>query len=268
MRKFIKTSMLAACCLALVAGSAQAQYNNNDLILGFENATFNGTTFTGPNDYIIDLGQPSVVGVGGAPGVPLTLSGFNLSTFTGLYTSLSGGVNMGVVGGNGVGTTTRNVFLTQLRAALGDPTMAGSMAPTPINSTSDAGAIGSVANMVNALPLSPGGSTTITPGSGNSWSQRVSPNQVLAPLPSFLSATGRDPMAGVSTGTLIFEDLWRGGTGTGSNPFTYLGFFTLDTGVGSLTFTPAVPEPSTYGAFAGAGLLLLALRRQFSGTRA
>jgi len=44
----------------------------------------------------------------------------------------------------------------------------------------------------------------------------------------------------------------------------YLGYFTFDPN-GELTYTAvsAVPEPSTYGMLAGAGLLALVFRRQF-----
>jgi hypothetical protein len=53
---------------------------------------------------------------------------------------------------------------------------------------------------------------------------------------------------------------------TPSSAFTLEGTLNLDfTGASPVAdFTPApVPEPSTYGLLAGAGLLLLALRRQF-----
>ena len=54
-----------------------------------------------------------------------------------------------------------------------------------------------------------------------------------------------------------------------SKPFGYEGYFNLDINDGtvSLTYDPvtAVPEPGTYGLLAGAGLLLLGIRRQFTG---
>lgn len=262
MKRIGKLLILTAVIVSL-SPLARAAYNNNDLILGFEDATLNiGTqTYTGPNDYVIDFGNAStVVGVGGGAVVNLT-SDFSLTTFNGLYGSLSGGVSMGVVGGTPTGVSSRTIFLTVQRDLLGDPTVAGSTTPATVNPTSDAGAIGSVGNMINNLSLSPSGSTTVSPGSSSSWTQRVAPNQTLTPLPTLLSATGRNPMGSVSSGSVIYEDLYQSSSSSGA--FTYRGFFKLDTSdpVNTLTFTPVgVPEPGSLAILALGGLGVFATR--------
>ena len=120
MNKTIKSFVLAA-AVALSSPLARAAYNNNDLILGFEQATFDNATqtYTGPNDYIIDLGSAASVGVGGSSMVNLS-SSFDLFTFSMLYGSFANGLNMGVVGGTPSGSQ-QTLFLTVSRGSLGDP---------------------------------------------------------------------------------------------------------------------------------------------------
>ena len=57
------------------------------------------------------------------------------------------------------------------------------------------------------------------------------------------------------------SDLYELSPATGNPPGTYLGYFDLSS-TGVMTFVP-VPESSTYGIMAGAGLLLALVRRQF-----
>ena len=65
-----------------------------------------------------------------------------------------------------------------------------------------------------------------------------------------------------SSGATCIADLYQLTVGAGvGNPGTLLGSFEFSNN-GTLTFVP-VPEASTYGLFAGAGLLLLSVRQQF-----
>src|SRR5258708_6176714 len=90
MKKLAKTAMTALAA-ALVSQGAQAAYNDDDLILGF-----NGNS--GSSDYIINLGNAnSVVGVGGTSLVDLSAD-FNRSTFNSVWASFVG-TRVGVVGG-------------------------------------------------------------------------------------------------------------------------------------------------------------------------
>jgi len=251
------TLMLGAVGALLASQSVQAAYVANDLILGFNQG--NGT---GPNDYIVDLGNAnSAVGVGGSQQV--TLGAFNGATFNSLYGGFSGGVTMGAAGGQGL-LTGRDLYYTVLRSGgAGVASVAGSTAPAPLASTPMANGVNQIATMVNGLGLSAGGSANVPQSDPNSWF-----NNVLDPLNAntFVSKTGRNPNAGDTSASVLYEDLYRG---TPNGAFTYLGYFAFDSSSGSLVFTPSafvpVPEPSTYGLIAGSGLLLLTLRRQIKG---
>jgi hypothetical protein len=231
MKYILKTTMLGAVAAFLVSQNTEAAYSPNDLILGF-----NMGGGAGPNDYIIDLGNANTsVGVGGGTFVNLSPY-FNPGTFNSLYGSLSGGVSMSVVGGNGA-TAGRDLYLSVLRTSnFGLPNVAGSAAPANLSSTPMGGGAGDIASMINGLGLSAGGSMTIAQGDPGSFF-----NNVLSTTPpSLLADTGRNPSGSMGSGSVIIEDLYRG---TPGGAFSYVGYIGLDTGSGSLGFTP-VPEPS------------------------
>jgi hypothetical protein len=247
MNRLLKSAVLAGLGFALVP-TARAQYNNNDLILGF-------TKSGAQNDYLIDLGNANLgVGVGGTAVKDLS-SLFSASTFNTAFGGLAG-VNMGVVGGNS-GFAGRDLYYTVLRGAVGTPSAPGSTAPGALASSPMGSGVGDVAGFVAGLSLSPGGSTTVAQGASTSWSSLISPG---VNPPSFIIDSGRDPMAQAS-GTIIYEDLYNA---TPGNNFSYDGYFTLDTTTGgNLTFTPAalaVPEPSTSGLLVCGALLAFANR--------
>ena len=267
MTKFAKTAMTAL-AVALVSQAAQAGYVANDLVIGFDRVD-NGGSGPQPNDYIIDLGNANnAVGVGGTAQVNLT-GQFSASTFNGIYTSLSSGVSMSIVGGNGA-TSGRDIFATVQRIGLGTPGVAGSSAPPSLASTFMAGGANDVAAMINNVNggISAGQSTTVAQSDPNSFSTWV----LSTVPPSYLSSTGIDPRAS-TTGSVLYEDLYKAANNVNGNNFSYLGYFTLDTTSGaSLTFTPIdfvpVPEPTTYGVFAGVGLLALMFRRHVKAKKA
>jgi hypothetical protein len=85
------------------------------------------------------------------------------------------------------------------------------------------------------------------------------------------SSTGVSALTSNPLGTLTSDVLTiglyeatRGGTGLHptAGPFTQVGTFTINASTDDVSFTAAVPEPSTYGVLAAGGLLILSLRRQ------
>jgi hypothetical protein len=252
MKNLSRTAALVG--LLVTAYTSQAQYNANDLALGF-NRVDNGGTGPQPSDYIIDLGNAfSSVGVGGSTVVNLS-SYFNLTLFNSTFSGgLPSGVSMSAVGGNPASGTSRGLFATVPRLTLGGPgNVAGSSAPDPLTSTAMGSGANGVKSMINGLPLSAGAGTTVPqtdPNSFNTWVLSITP-------PSYQSGTGIDPRA-FGSSSVLFEDLYHADS---SGNFSYTGYFTLDTGNDVLTFTPAaVPEPSAIG-FIAAGLALFWLLR-------
>src|SRR5579872_4831500 len=106
---------------ALVASSsprvAHAGFTTNDLYLGFSQPS-------SQSDYIIDLGQPKTIGVGGSTVMDLG-SHFSQSTFNSVFTGANG-VVMAVVGGS-TAVGAYDVYATQIRSSgIGNPALPGS----------------------------------------------------------------------------------------------------------------------------------------------
>ncbi len=73
MQSFIKTTrILGVVAVFVAAQAARAAWNDNDVVLGFNNGTAT------PNDYIVNLGQAISVGIGGSSVVNLS-TGFGFS---------------------------------------------------------------------------------------------------------------------------------------------------------------------------------------------
>jgi hypothetical protein len=238
----------------LACQSAFGQAIGNDLYLGFQNQSGGGT-----EDYIINLGAAS--GIIGGPSV-VDLSGdFSLSDFNavlGTSSSMFGGV-IGAQSGN-----TADVFLTQSRSGgAGIPSVAGSSVAAQLSRTQDDTAFNKLGSLFSPA-ASTGGLDT-----SKSWETYVDPANNTG---SFQSNTGLNPDSAVSPTSVFYEDLWETSSSsfTGTKPFSYVGYFTLDLtgGSPSLTFTQAVPEPTVLGLFGGAGLLLLSFRRPVGGKNA
>lgn len=263
MNKIVKSLALSA-GVALVSQAAQAQFVNGDLVLGF-------TAANAANDYIIELGNfQTVVGVGGSSVVDLS-SHFSASSFNSDFSGGLNGVDMGVVGGNNAFNPS-SIFETALRSSLGTPALPGSAQPASLPHAAGKNGLSEIPTMVNGLGMAAGQSLS-TPrggtGTGNySWFNYVP--SATPPTQSYFTQTGYNPDS-TASGNVIREDLWGtpATTSSGAYNFTYEGFFTLDLSGASpsLTFTPAslaaVPEPASYGLIAGAGLLVVSLRRQF-----
>jgi len=251
MKRFTKTVMLgAAAAAALASQSAQAGFTVNDLYLGF-------TQPTATSDLIIDLGQASSL-IGNTSIVDLSGDLGSLSTFNSTFSSTANGVSMAVIGGDNM-FNQFGVFATQVRAGgAGLPGVAGSAITAGHTSALMSGGASVVAGLAS------GGQPT----AGNSLvdgSKSYSAAEVTTSASSFVGKTGVNPTGTIDSSGIIYEDLFAATT---SSAYKYAGYFTFNYSADSLTFTPAtlaaVPEPGMYGVLAGAGLLVLSLRRQFS----
>src|SRR5262249_44719333 len=87
---------------------------------------------------------------------------------------------------------------------------------------------------------------------------------------SYAGLLARNPMTSSLSGGVFSLDLFRATQANGV--FSFYGTLSLNLSGTSfgITYDPvsAVPEPSTYGLLAGAGLLVVALRRKLSTSRA
>jgi hypothetical protein len=247
MKRLTKTTLLAALGLALVPPVAYA--GNGDIIVDFQ---------AGGQDIAIDLG--------GLPNQTVDLSSF----ISGV--SFSSG-NIGFVGGfnAGAGGAGDQAFVSTIRSGGGtDFTIPGTETrPQNVARLSNS-SITSAANIAGGFV--PG---TLPSTDAQSWSSLISAGPGLAGTAnnSFVSVWGstfalNGPMQ-AATGRIV-EDLWsvtRPSTAAISS-WVYDGAFTIDfTGASpSLIFSAptAVPEPTTYGILAGAGLLVVTLRRHLT----
>jgi hypothetical protein len=255
--------MSTAACVALFTQVARAQNPSpGDLVLGFTGNPLAGVTA----DYVVDLGALSSLSssqishLGGA---------INLGQFGTGGTPAIGSMNVGVIFGQGSAQTGDFAGLSQLRTG-----------------SSAAGVVGS-----EAAPATPSGGGFVTqadsaaaslllgtPGNGNTFSFTGQGN-TLTPG-GFANVLGVNPLVSMPGSTIaldLFETTRLASTGrtTPASPFTYIGTLNLNLSGPSAVadFTPAgfvaaVPEPSTYGLVAGAGLLIVSLRRQLCGAKA
>lgn len=251
MKNLYKAALLAA--LGITAVSAQAQIANNDLVLGFTSQAAGVTS-----DYVLDLGQ-----------IPTTantqLSGISLSTFNSVFGSaLSGGqVNVGIVGGTDSGTF--DAITSTLDNGSGTATVAGSNAPKTATGKSQ---LSGAADSADGLALG-----VVSQGDLSSFSQNIAinPTTAGAAANSFAGYLGSNPLSTISSGETITLDLWKSTQSgkSGATAWVYEGDVALDLTGSTLSavFDPtvvSVPEPTTYGLLAGAGLLVVALRRNIN----
>jgi hypothetical protein len=217
---------------ASVSQMAHAAFKTNDLYLGL-------TESSAQNDYIIDLGQPSVIGVGGS--TPVTLSSdFSLGTFNSVFSGGADGVNLAVVGGNNT-FNHYEIYATQMRVGgAGNPAVAGSSMSGVTNSSprlsGGAATITGVASSVGGLPAA-GGSIL---DSSKSYSAQI---DLTDSANSFVGKSGINPAGTMDATGIIYLDLYHA---TLTSNYTYLGYFTLNVSSALLTFTPSA-APNTSG---------------------
>jgi hypothetical protein len=234
--KYLTTAVLLIGGVILMSQSGFAQlptFVNDDLYLGFQNSGGGGTA-----DYIINLGPTTNI-VGSNTVVDLS-SRFSPSLFN--NTSLQGTSRQifgGVLGANNSGNPSE-VWGTQLRTSnLGNPALAGSSAPGGLTTGGDT----TVAQQLSTLDA-PFTGTGVLDGS-KTWEAYVEPT---LSIHSFWGNAGFNPDSSVSTNTVLYEDLWwtSSSSSRGTQPFIYVGYFTLDLTGGSpkLTFTSTNVPPS------------------------
>jgi hypothetical protein len=286
-----KTSiMLAMAGAALFAASqAQAQtslasYATGDLVLNFRDP-INATSVA---DVTVNLG--SITSFAALTGTTVLDNGgsygFTESEIAGAFGSPTTEVGFSVVGVNAANDT----WMTRVQssASLTPPT-----APPTITSA-ESTQIGGILTHITAgaTPAGFGGTTGTLLDPSGAISQVSSGQtysyQSLAADSTAAGAIDYNANINLSTGgnvenianlpaaaggaTTAYSALWEQTPGTTgrsgvASVDTYLGYFTFNGGNDELDFTSvnpsAVPEPTTYGLLAGAGLLAVALRRQF-----
>lgn len=255
MKNSYKATLLIALGLASVS-AVRAQ--TSDLLLGFNDAAGPSTA---QNDYVIDLGLTGNALIADATannGTYNLSSTFSASTFNTAFGTDSGALSdvaAGVVGGV-AGVPTAYLFQTSL-VGNSPTTLASSATPAFNNSLASAGAStigeygsGGQSGWTAFVAASPSSLGTLTSGSD-------------------VSAQTGNPLGQLSSGVLDLT-LWentetKAGTHEAVQGWVDEGTIDINLNNDTIGFsTVAVPEPSTYGLFAGAGLLAVALRRQFS----
>jgi hypothetical protein len=196
MKNFWKASMLAA-AVGLISHPALAGITANDIYLGFYASGSTG-------DYLIDLGPPGTIGIGGSSVVDLS-SSFSSVLFNSAFTGGFTGVSMGAVGGQSQFPSSYDLYTTAFRSGgAGNPAVAGSDL-TGFNHSQ-----GTIANSVAAL-------TSVafpTAGTGfvdanKTWQANVSPTFTAN---TFYGASGANPSSAFDGTGVLYEDLWKATT--------------------------------------------------------
>jgi hypothetical protein len=239
-----RITQVALSVAAVILGGqvAQAQVNPGDLVLGF-------TSPGAVNDYVVDLGSVSALQAAGGTtslGSRINMSVL-LSTFGGSLNNVSAGVYYGV--GN---------------AAAGDYAGISVLGGGPVPSKPSGG------NNVTAAATAANSTALGVVAVGNTLS--FSYNASVSNPGTVANNLGLSPSQLLNGSTVVLDlyesaRLPRVGLSTPASNFYLDGSLTLNfSGANALAdFSPAtaVPEPSTSGLLATAGLLALVLRRQF-----
>jgi hypothetical protein len=254
MKNTYKVTLLIALGLASVS-TVKAQ----DLILGFNDAA-------GPsnaqNDYTVDLGLTGNALLADAAannGTYNLSSGFSISTFNSAAAFGNDGnalsdVAAGVISAGG--NTVSGLTYTFQTSLAGNPPFAGESAQQLGVANSDASGVAA------------GVQSSATAGG---WSSEVavSPGLPGSSVSSSVASEDGNPLGQLNSGVLdltLWDDTKTGGLHPSAGSWVDDGTIAINLNNDTVEFTSvaAVPEPSTFGLFAGAGLLAVALRRQFS----
>ena len=225
-QKLFKLCVVSAVLAASAVDISFAGFTTNDLYLGF-------TQSTAQSDYIIDLGQPKKIGVGGSS--VIDLGGFSLTTFTGVFTSGANGVAAAAVGGDNV-FGQFGVYATQPRVGgAGNPAVPGSSISAGHTSSEMSGGAAQVSAIMSSTAggLPAAGNSAVD--STKSYSSVVTTTGLAG---NFIGRTGVIPFGTFDSSGILYLDLYHATT---SSAYTYLGYFSLDvsTPAARLTFTPS-----------------------------
>ncbi len=232
MKKTIKIITLATAALA-AASAAQADWNyDGDIVLGFSRGT--------GNDVLFNLGPASGLPTGGA-GVDLSslINNSLLADFTGSFK----------FGAAASDWTSSIIYSTDVP---------GGGIPAAINGGNFNTAAASLYNTGGLITGGDSATVAFTDPAG--WTGNMVPTPDLSGS-GFWSAYGDVNGTFGSSPTIL--DFYKAAD---TMPVEMLGTFTLsrDGADFSLGYVSVVPEPTTFGLLAGAGLLVLSLRRRFS----
>jgi hypothetical protein len=249
MNKFIKTAALASVGLALAASSAKAvTYANEDVLLSFAKP---GSS----TDLIVDLGPVSAYTQ--TSSFDLSTVGFSDASLLSQFGGSLNGVGWAVWAGDNSGTIPTGIWVSGSSSA-GQGGLANALAKTIASSINGFGGndIGGSSGVVVA-----GSPTEYTVPVGNTFSFTSYGGKIQGNLPTSSEIVGNGGALGT---TGYFTDITPSKSGGSA---TVLGDFTINATTGDAMWNganSAVPEPATYGLLAGAGLLVLSLRRQIS----
>jgi uncharacterized membrane protein YuzA (DUF378 family) len=254
--------LLGVTGLALLAWSASAQviqYNTGDLILDFSES--------GYSDLEVDIGSLATLtseaqNAGGT--YQIGGNAYNISSqLLGNFGGSASGVSFAVIGAAGV--TGAPDYLSLKRS---NPAVENSI-PNGWTASHGNAILSQILGVANGLttysgnnPADPVGNTAtavLVPSSSSQSAQYV--DSFTYHRSGLTGQTGVN-LINTLSGSSAVSDLFTYPESS-STPATFDGYFTFDTD-GSLNFSiAAVPEPTTYGLFAGAGLLVFSLRNQF-----
>jgi len=248
MKKSYKVAIAAvAAVIGLASQGAYAQ-SAGDLLLGINNNDSGGTA-----DLVVDLGTFANLNAHQNTAFSLGVNNTTLASDLG-GTGGPASYNVGIVGAKSVPTGTSSLFVSVKDNGTGTASAQGSTTPPSLSQANYGSALGNVFPAVVT-----GNNTTFTVNIAKD------PTTVGTGDSSFSANTGINPLANVG-GNSVVLDLYREQSAGTPGSWSYLGDILVNFSTDTYTFDPVaapVPEPATYGVIAGAGLLMLALRRQF-----